>query len=196
MNNGLKIAFAFITGAAAGSVVAWKLLEKRYADIAQEEIDSVKEVYSRKYDNDDTNGEPVEDTSEESGPEPKEDLDDIAEYESIISKHYGTIEDLEKGGSEPMKDETIRILSPSEFNDIDEDEYDVVTLTYYANGVLADEFDNVIEDVENTVGTDALNSFGEYEDDSVFVLNETYGTAYEILLDESDYGSLYPADSE
>ena len=54
----------------------------------------------------------------------------------------------------------------------------------------------IVEDVEGTVGSDALNSFGEYEEDSVFVLNEQYGAAYEILLDESCYGAPNPTEDE
>jgi len=38
---------AFASGAAVGFLVATKKLEKRYADLAQEEIDSVKEQYGR-----------------------------------------------------------------------------------------------------------------------------------------------------
>ena len=34
----------FISGACVGSVVTWKLIEKKYQQIAQEEIDSVKEA--------------------------------------------------------------------------------------------------------------------------------------------------------
>ena len=95
-----------------------------------------------------------------------------------------------------MKNDEIRILSPGEFSTIDEDEYDIKTLTYYADGVLTDEYGEIVEDVDDTVGPDALDSFGEYEDDSVFVLNEQYGVAYEILLDESCYGASNPKDDE
>ena len=42
-------------------------------------------------------------------------------------------------------------------------------------------------DVENTIGIDSLNHFGEYEEDSVFVRNDIKKCDYEILLDESIY---------
>ena len=42
-------------------------------------------------------------------------------------------------------------------------------------------------DVENTIGIDSLNHFGEYEEDSVFVRNDIKKCDYEILLDESNY---------
>ena len=74
-------------------------------------------------------------------------------------------------------------------------------MNYYADGVLADDFDVVIDDVENTVGEDSLTHFGEYEDDSVFVRNDERELDYEILKDMRRFEdipkeSLYPGDDE
>ena len=41
----MKNLLFFITGAAIGSVVTWKLIEKKYKDIADEEIASVIETF-------------------------------------------------------------------------------------------------------------------------------------------------------
>lgn len=38
----------FVLGAAVGSVVTWQYTKKKYEQIAQEEIDSVKEIFSRR----------------------------------------------------------------------------------------------------------------------------------------------------
>ena len=51
MNNGIKMIFAFTLGAAAGVVVAQRYFKTKYETIAQEEIDSVKDVYSKNYGN-------------------------------------------------------------------------------------------------------------------------------------------------
>ena len=53
--------------------------------------------------------------------------------------------------------------------------------------MLTDTYDNVIEDVEGTVGKKSLKHFGEYEEDSVFVRNDDLETDYEILLQPDDY---------
>ena len=71
-----------------------------------------------------------------------------------------------------------------------DEEYEQISLTYYADGVLADENDEVIEDVEDAVGIDSLNHFGEYEDDSVFVRNDARKCDYEILLDQRTYSEV------
>ena len=49
------------------------------------------------------------------------------------------------------------MIPPEQFGD--DENYDQISLTYYADGVLADENDEVIEDVEDAVGIDSLNRF-------------------------------------
>lgn len=49
------------------------------------------------------------------------------------------------------------MIPPEQFGD--DEEYEQISLTYYADGVLADENDEVIEDVEDAVGIDSLNHF-------------------------------------
>lgn len=80
------------------------------------------------------------------------------------------------------------VIAPEEFGEMDD--YETVSLTYYSDGVLTDDFDNEIEDVEGMVGEDSLDHFGEYEDDSVFVRNDRYKTDYEILLDLRKYSDV------
>ena len=47
MNRTISNAFIFVAGAAIGSLATWKFIETKYRRIAQEEIDSVKEAFSR-----------------------------------------------------------------------------------------------------------------------------------------------------
>lgn len=79
------------------------------------------------------------------------------------------------------------VISPEEFGEMND--YEKISLTYYANGILADENDEVIDDIEETVG-DALEHFGEYEDDSVFVRNEENMCDYEILFDQRNFSEI------
>ena len=41
----MKNLLCFVAGAAIGSVVTWKLIEKKYKDLADEEIESVIETF-------------------------------------------------------------------------------------------------------------------------------------------------------
>ena len=63
-----------------------------------------------------------------------------------------------------------------------------ISLTYYSgNGVLVDDNEEQVDNVEELVGEGSLKHFGEYEDDSVYVRNDERKCDYEILLDESNY---------
>ena len=44
----MKNLLCFVTGAAIGSVVTWKLIEKKYKDLADEEIESVIETFKNR----------------------------------------------------------------------------------------------------------------------------------------------------
>lgn len=85
------------------------------------------------------------------------------------------------------------IIRPEEFGE--DNDYETVSLTYYDDGVLTDEYDEILEDedVEEQVGKESLKHFGEYEDDSVFVRNDALQTDYEILLDHRKYYDVNPS---
>ena len=59
-----------------------------------------------------------------------------------------------------------------------------------ADGVLADDMDEIIEDVDEVVGEDSLNHFGEFEEDSVYVRNDERKCDYEILRDNRNYADV------
>lgn len=207
MNSTLKGVLIFVLGAAAGSLATWKLIEKKYKDIAQEEIDSVKDTFSKMKKNeypdkleDYPDFEEFDDSddsydSDDEDPKSEQKIDrnnkpDIVEYAKILSEtgytNYAERQDKkEKKGVKPVEDERPYVISPDEFGE--KDGYENVTLTYYADGVLTDYFDNVISNVDEVVGFDSLDHFGEYEDDVVFVRNEKMETDYEILRDLRDF---------
>lgn len=64
-----------------------------------------------------------------------------------------------------------------------------MSLTYYADGILADEQGIIIDDQEEIVG-DALEHFGEYEDDSVYCRSDPKRCDYEILQDLRKYADV------
>lgn len=177
--------FIFTLGAAVGSLLTWKFLEKKYKDIADEEIESVREYFRNK--------EKTED-----------------EYK--VSKHYVEVDKLDNTVTEYTKqvndlgytkEKTVReiyvepgvdrvepyVISPDEFGEVDI--YDTKNWTYYSDSVLTDEDDQIVVDPELYIG-DALSHFGEYEDDSVFVRNENTGCDYEILKYETPFSDLNP----
>lgn len=176
---------AFALGAAVGAVVSWKLLETKYEQITREEIEDVKRVYAANSEDDNEEDQDVEDSAEVEYTPSENDTKRVAE---VVNKlRYSTYADainepVVVAGRKPY------VISPEEFGEIDE--FEQISLTYYADGILADDHDEKIDDVDDVVGLDSLNHFGEYEDDSVFVRNEPRKADFEILLDHRRYSDV------
>ena len=192
----------FAAGAAIGSAVTWKVVKTKYERIVQEEIDSVKETFANNFasrsDADDTvtdendndsyhqvDWSELEDLNEEDDDcdeDNKSEEDYLRDYGRLID-HY-TTNDNKKGGAENMAKEPY-VISPYDFGEIDE--YHKIELTYYADGILEDEDYSIVNDADELIGPKALTTFGEYEDDAVFVRNERLCTDFQILKDYRTY---------
>lgn len=112
-------------------------------------------------------------------------------YQSIV-KENAYNQSTESYPENDMKGEKSMIpyvITPEEFGQ--NDEYDIISLTYYSDGVLTDENDEIIENQEAMVGHGSLSRFGEYENDMVYVRNDTIACDYEITRDEATYSSIY-----
>lgn len=81
------------------------------------------------------------------------------------------------------------VITPDEY---DYSEYEPTTLNYYSDGVLTDIYDNKIDDIDEMVGLESLEHFGEYEDDTVYVRDDSKKVDYEILRNSEEYYDLYP----
>lgn len=186
MKNSAINVFIFIAGAAAGSAATWIFVKKKYEQLAQEEIDSVKEVFARRNKIESVCVSAAEDAikiiTEETSVEDDdyEALSDIIEGQCYIS--LDNTNDSKPVSAKPY------VIPPEEFGE--REDYDQFSLTYYSDGILTDENDCTIEDVESVVGVESLSHFGEYEDDSVFVRDDGRKTDYEILFDQRNYSDV------
>jgi hypothetical protein len=157
-------AVVYAVGVLSGAAAGWYYTKKKYESILDEGIQSVKEIYSnRAY---------VEATPEE-----------VESYVEL-TREYHPVEDI----SEPKKTlgvEKPYVITPDEFGEMYD--YEMVSLVYYEDQVLADDFGNLIDDVEEMIGFESLTHFGEYEDDSVFVRNDAKMCDFEILKDIRTY---------
>lgn len=180
----------FVLGAVFGSVVTWQYVKKKYEQIAQMEIDSVKAIFSGRESNTDIEIAATEpQTAKVVKPKEKP---DITEYVARIERegytnYSNAVTGLEKGEQEAMEIKPY-IISPDEFGEFED--YERISLSYYADHTLADEDDEKVEDVDNVVGFESLTHFGEFEDDSVFVRNDRLKCDYEILLDQRTYSDV------
>lgn len=171
----------FAVGAAIGSAVTWKILKDKYERIVQEEIESVKEVFAGMVEANTEEDEETDEGHHQINWDEYEDLEEELEEYAELTNLYSS----EKGGAEKVEVAKPYVISPYDFGEIDE--FHTISLTYYADGVLEDDEQNIVTDVDELIGEQSLTTFGEYEDDSVFVRNERLQTDFEILKDPRTY---------
>lgn len=187
MNNTLSKFIIFTVGAAIGSAVTYKLTEAKIKIKMQEEIEAVREFYAA--------GElevaPKESDSEEVDEEEYPDAPDEY-YEKELASERARYRDIIKGTgySEEEEDEDMDkpyVIRPEEFG---EEGYVQQSLTYYADGVITNERGKIIKNVDELIGINPADHFGEYEDDSVFVRNDNIKVDYEILKDYREFSEI------
>ena len=192
----MKNLLCFVAGAAIGSVVTWKLIEKKYKDLADEEIESVIETFKNRKPR--ITKDNVKETVEKvinKYKEPKEIFEDIVTAERYSIENEEEIDEDDESNYTVDIDNDIEVvtpyvITPEQFGEYNE--YGTKTLTYYADNVLTDEIDNPItsEEMVTMIGPDALEHFGEYEDDSVYIRDEINEMDYEILKSEKKFSEI------
>lgn len=119
----------------------------------------------------------------------------------IIMAHFGygmpdDFEDLDDAYAEAVDREPPSekrsepyVISKDEYEN--ERFYDKTTLCFYDDGILEEYLsENIVDDIPRTIGTEFMNKFGEYEDDVVFVRNDSYQTDYEVLRQHRNYAEF------
>lgn len=207
----------FAVGAAVGSAVTWKFVKTKYEQIAQEEIDSVKDEYANlmqktrdmlKASVADEEDEP--EVEQEDDKYPDDDERDFTDHEKEMIEYYKVTSKYRKSEDEESKDETDDkeenteeggngdeddlgfpyidgpyVISAEDFNSSPPG-YNAQPLDYFADGVLADGW-GVQLDIKETIGEEALDHFGEEQDDIVYVRNERNEIDYEVTRDPRTY---------
>lgn len=206
MNKNIFGALMFVAGAAVGAIVTAKVVKTKYEKIANAEIEEIREYYaSKKSDKNEVELAELERIQQLDDEEKVEAyyemlkgegyVDDASEIRDIKKKVIETnTKDKEPATTE--EDGNIEFITPEEFGEIDEETgvaYDLVTLVYYEDNVLA-YWDNesLVDDIDGLVGKSFREHFGDYEDDVVFVRNHRNETDYEIVRDGDKYYDIWP----
>lgn len=177
----------FAAGATIGSAVSWQLAKNKYKQIADEEIQSVKDAFSKK--ENDVNTKLSTANAMLKKNMINNDLNSTHKdaYKDILTTNKYSYSENPNAKKE-VPETGPYVISPDEFGELDD--YETISLTYYSDKVLADDMDQVIDDYMVCVGNDFMNHFGEYEDDSVFIRNDVRKCDYEILYDLRPYSEL------
>ena len=188
----MKGLLIFAAGLAVGAVAGAVIVKNKVLADAKAEIEEVREYYRESRGQKD---EHVEEVKEVKEVEKKEyELKDIQiKDEPKTEKEHTNYSQITKmymsndKYNQSMYDDPF-VIDPSEFGE--NPEYDTETLTYFADGVLVDDVDDVIEEPDIVVGLENLKVFEEFGATSVYVRNDIYKTDYEIIRDDWNYSDL------
>jgi hypothetical protein len=164
----------FVIGGTIGALATYKILSDKYEKLIQEEIDSVKESFSKPLNND------VESEFD------NKNADDVDAVDKIINQNGYLTESENKEESGDMKDKNISIISPEEF---EESDYTVVSLYYYEDGIVANDRHKMIGNAEELIGNDFASHFGDYKEDpdTVYVKNNEQHIVYEVMREYEEF---------
>ena len=187
MKQKLLYLVMFAAGATIGSAVSWQLAKNKYKQIADEEIQSVKDAFSKKENDVNTKLSTANAMLKKNMVNNNINSTCNDAYKDILTTNKYLYSENTNAKKE-VPETGPYVISPDEFGELDD--YETISLTYYSDKVLADDMDQVIDDYMVCVGNDFMNHFGEYEDDSVFIRNDVRKCDYEILYDLRPYSEL------
>lgn len=185
MNDKLSSVIIFCGGVFIGGFITWDFFKTKYEKIADEEIASVKETFEHREPRPDKNYK-VEEALK--GSDAYINIIDSNSYRNYSNTE---IETDKKGGTADMELKQPYVITPEQYED--NVDYTKVSLTWYNDEVLEDDWGNVL-DPDDVIGSDALKTFGQYEKDSVFVRDDDEQIDYEVLLDTRSYKETYGHD--
>ena len=189
MKNSVITGFSFLLGMGIGAYITYIYVKDMYAEIAQEEINSVKEAYIKKAKNLQKDVNTEDEKKEKVDKVKNKNKSDISEYAAKLKESGYT--NYSEISQEDNDVEVPYVIAPEDYGE--NDEYETISLTYYSDGVLTDEDDEVITNPGELVGEDFASHFGDYEDDSVFIRNDDRKIDFEILMDYRTYQDVLKA---
>lgn len=196
MNDTMKNISIFAVGALIGSLVTWKCVKDKYKKIADDEISEMREYYQRRHKEvikKEAYDEADNDTSKDETPVfTDKDRYDYTKVLNDLKYASNTVNENKSEEKRPLADvseiddnsEWPYVIAPEEVGDCG---YDVVTYTLWADGILTDELNDIVTNVQTSIGFNALEEIGKYEDDSVHVRNDRLHIDYEVLVDLRAY---------
>lgn len=185
MNSKVAFIIGSVVGVGIGVAGTYSYFKDKYEKLAEEDFNS------RRVFDEDKKEESVEPIVEKTADSRTVDKPSIAECAAILQREgYVNYSDMQnKKQKQEIAVDRPYVIQPSDFGEFDD--YEKISLTYTADGVLLDDMNEIVDDIEETVGEDSLEHFGEYEDDSVYVRNDAKKCDYEILLDQRNYQEIF-----
>lgn len=190
-----KFLLGLVLGAAGGAGVTYLFMKKRIDEITT--WDAYDDLEDEDYfDDEDDEGEIL------INPQPELSIAEGARSQETYTRY----DKMQMHKEAPMSEEQVkekegeRLTKEAEAigNDIliiDADEFgmkpqfDTATLMYYTqDGVLTTEDEEIIDDIEGTIGEECVDALDAGEADSIFVRNGRLATEYEVIRVTATYG--------
>lgn len=189
----MKGLLLFTAGLAVGAVAGALVVKNKVMADAKAEVEEVREYYRSKQ------GEVKAEEEQEIVEEPQAEKEVVEEVKEVVQEikndsekkvytNYNKLASKYTPKEESKRFDDPFVIDPSEFGE--DPEYDTMTLTYFADGVLVDDVDEVIEEPDIVVGLENLKIFEEFGASSIYVRNDIYKTDYEVIRDDWNYSDM------
>lgn len=201
MNNLTKIILAAVAGAMAGAgITTFIFKRKENKRIIQAQMDADFDM-SEPDEYEDNDPEAFGNEISVSRTDEKPPISIV--YRQLASKYRGetnddaaeedkTETDAEMKEGEDMSNISVPyLISGTEFED-NEMDYEQKSYMLFADGILVDEFGDMVDDddIDDIVGKDNLHHFGDdpEDPDTIYVRNDKYRTDFEVCQSLENYG--------
>jgi len=180
--NLVKGLVIFMVGFGLGAVAAKMALKREYEELVQEEVESLRETAARR----------------KGLRDEKEEVVDVKktakEIHKKLAKRYGgsdreqqELSEIEQNYGNHPTDGTPYAISLEEFSE-EMDHFEKSTIYYYdEDDTLADEQEEMIQDVLAIIGPSVLDHLQQAKSDVVYVRNEKMQIDYEIIVLDKSY---------
>lgn len=167
---------AFAAGLIVGGIGTYFGTKKYFEDREQKAVDSVKEMYYNRAKILDEAKEVIE-------------ADEASKQERIVEDAQKAYTNYSRTSVAPEPVEVVEhkgpyVISPDSLGELD---YEIENWTFYADGIVCDEDDQIIPYPETYIGENFDTHFGDYATDEVQIRNDDRRTDYEILRDHRTY---------
>lgn len=178
------------TGLILGGGIGYSVAKVKYEKRLDTEIEEIKVALSKYYIDQFNKTDIQEEESElpevvEETPEEKEEKKTEAEYTDYTAYFAANTSAVEEKPVIEKKSENSGerpyVIHPNEFGY--DDSYELITLMYFKDHKLTDENGDEVDDVDDTIGIESLNHFGEYEDieNAIYICNDKTMCYYEVI---------------
>lgn len=181
----MKGLLIFAAGLAVGAVTGALVIKNKVLADAKAEVEEVREYYRSKQQ--ERGIKEVEETKEEVK-ETEETKEETVKFDKNTYINYNKMAREYQTSKDSTFADDPYIIDPEEFGE--NPEYDTMTLTYFADGVLVDDVDDLVDEPDVVVGLENLKVLGDYGATSVYVRNDIYRTDYEVIKDDWNYSDI------